>query len=254
MKISRLRAAIPALLLVGILFPPTMEASEFQDTVDRWIEIRREIAEEESRWREDEDLLLRTRELLQSELQRLDESIAQLESETSSQQRERERLSAESEALDAVDDRISGRIATLEAALYTTYSRLPEPLRERTRPLGQRLAEGADATRPLSQRLQTVVGLLGEADRFQANLYAGREVIALPEGETREVRTLYLGLGQAYYLSPDGQRAGVGTPGANGWEWSSKPELAGEIRRAFAVYDNVVAPNFMRLPVTLQMR
>ncbi len=256
MNRSRFRFSGPGILLAGFLLASQAIASEdeIETTLERWVETRKQIVEEENRWREDEAHLRRTRELLESELRRLDESIDRISAETAAQSRERERLTAENEAQDALLDAVAGRMQSLETSLVATHARFPDPLRELTRPLRLRLPRDSDAPPPLTRRAQTVVGLLGEADRFQESLHTFREVIPLPEGETREVRTLYLGLGQAFYLSSDGDRAGVGRPGDEGWEWSSRPDLAREIRRAFSVYDNETAPDFVRLPVTLETR
>jgi Skp family chaperone for outer membrane proteins len=255
MKRSRFRAVCPSLLLAGLLFTSSAIASgsELQAILESWVETRREIAEEENRWREEQAQLHRTRELLENELQRLEADTERLAHETADQGRERERLAAETQAQEAILDAIAERTETLEASLAAYHARFPDPLRERTGPLRNRLLQEAERPPP-AQRAQTVVALLGEADRFQTSLHPAREVLVLPEGETREVRTLYLGLGQAFYLSSDGHRAGTGRPGENGWEWASRPDLAGEIRRLFSVYDNEIAPDFVRLPVTLGNR
>ncbi len=256
MNRRRFRFSCPGILLAGVFLASQAIAleDEIETTLERWVETRKQIAEEENRWREDEAHLRRTRELLESELRRLDESIDRISAETAAQRRERERLTAENEAQEALLDAVAGRMQSLETSLIATHARFPDPLRERTRPLSQRLPRDSGTSPPLTQRAQTVVGMLGEADRFQESLHTAREVITLPEGETREVRTLYLGLGQAFYLSSDGTRAGVGRPGEDGWEWSSRPDLAREIHRAFSVYDNEIAPDFVRLPVTLETR
>ena len=39
-------------------------------------------------------------------------------------------------------------------------------------------------------------------------------------GRSAEVSSIYIGLGQAYFVSIDGQSAGMGVPTESGWSWT----------------------------------
>ena len=87
--------------------------------------------------------------------------------------------------------------------------------------------------------------MLSRADAFHRRLTRTREV-----REGREVEVLYLGLARAYFVG-DG-RAGIGVPRAGGWEWTEKPELAGELEKALAMMDQKRAPGVVSLPVAVE--
>ncbi len=246
--------AIPAVIAAAGGAARIADAGDLRETLTSWVETRQLISEETNRWREEKDYLRLSAEMLERELLRLEKDIARLEAETAGARLEQERLREENQNLETTGNRVSERIGAIETALSGIAGSFPQPLRDRTGELLARLPADDPAGASLGRRTQTVVGLLGEADRFQESVHAPRQIIPGDDGSDVEVRVLYLGLGQAYFLSPDGERAGIGRPGEDGWDWTSRPGIAREIRRAFAVYDNEAAPEFSRLPASLDNR
>ena len=71
--------------------------------------------------------------------------------------------------------------------------------------------------------------------------------------KTLEVKTLYLGLGQAFFVDKKGQYAGVGKPSPEGWQWESNNDLASSISSAIAIYEGIKPPdNFIELPIVIE--
>ena len=66
------------------------------------------------------------------------------------------------------------------------------------------------------------------------------------------MKTAFIGLGAAYFVNDTGDFSGVGSPGAGGWEWSIKPELAAPIREVIRIYRNEHSARFINLPVTIK--
>ncbi len=245
-----------ALLFAALLAVPLQSSgNEVRSSLDRLIETRKLISEEETQWRTEREGLEKTIELIERELSRLADDIELTEEESAAAEMELSRLGEQNEALLEITNTVEHRIGRTERALPGLFASFPEPLRDRTRPLLARREPGENnvPAAPLAQRAQAMVGFLGEADRFQENIRAVREFVSL-DGDETEVRVLYIGLGQAYYLSSEGNRAGIGSPGDDGWEWTPRNDAAASIRRAFAVYDLETAPEFIRLPVAIQNR
>ncbi|HBV32278.1 MAG TPA: hypothetical protein DEB49_07480, partial [Verrucomicrobiales bacterium] len=71
-------------------------------------------------------------------------------------------------------------------------------------------------------------------------------------GKDRQVQTIYLGLGQAYFADEKGTIAGTGVPVANGWAWEAKPELTESIRKVIDIYENRKSAEFVPVPVTIK--
>ncbi|MCD8482243.1 MAG: DUF3450 domain-containing protein [Verrucomicrobia bacterium] len=118
--------------------------------------------------------------------------------------------------------------------------------------MAARLPEDPAATRlSYSQRLQTVVGLLAQIDRFNTDLRSVTEIKTLEDG-SHEVQTLYFGLSSALFSNPSGTYAGFGKAGPSGWEWTTvSGRDADNIAAAIDIYSARRAPIFVTVPIAV---
>jgi len=66
------------------------------------------------------------------------------------------------------------------------------------------------------------------------------------------VKTFYVGLGQAYYLSAKEDAAGRGWPTPKGWEWKRDDALIKPLQQGVAVLNAKAKAKFFPLPATIQ--
>ncbi len=240
--------AAAVLTAAGPLRADSLDALE--RLVGRWIAVRETAAaearagrEQAAAWRQEIDLLARERDTLAEHLET--------------------RLSARretAETLALLQDTIAGHAVLLQA-LVPTITALEDHLRAMWHlipaPLAPELADGlislATDTGPIDseslvRRTQRALGLMADLERFQNTLHTGRETIEL-DGTRRELRVLYLGLGQAYGVAPDGSRAAVGTPARSGWTWRYADDLAATIQAAIAILDRETPARLVTLPM-----
>ena len=97
----------------------------------------------------------------------------------------------------------------------------------------------------------TRVGILNEIDKFNNALNVFSERRKTAKGEEVAVETVYIGLGAAYFVNDSGDFAGMGAPGANGWEWSLRPELGPAVKEVLKIYRNERTAQFVTLPVVI---
>lgn len=220
--------------------------------VEQWVETRRLISRTRADGEASKDLLSQTKAIHERELKSLEDVLTR--TSTNSTQIDKERAQAELELAEsqAALERAKAEVVKLEASVRELLPMLPPPLVERAKPLLDRIPADPDKARGgVTERLQTVVSLLGEIDKFHQSLTVagGRQ----NDGSGREVSvdTLYLGLGAAFFCDPTGQVAGVGRPGAAGWEWQLKPEMGDAVREAIAMYRNSKPAAFVGLPITI---
>jgi hypothetical protein len=102
------------------------------------------------------------------------------------------------------------------------------------------------------ERMQNVVGILSEVDKFNGAISVVSEIRRNPAGAEVQVETLYIGLGHAFFVDKTGDYAGVGVPAADGWQWTPRSELAGRIQKTIAIYNNSLPAAFVSLPVAIQ--
>jgi hypothetical protein len=102
----------------------------------------------------------------------------------------------------------------------------------------------------IAERFQNVLGILNDLNKANNETTVNFEVRNLSDGKPSEVRVLYIGLAQAYYLSAQDE-AGIGRPGPDGWVWEPANAIADRIRLALDVIASKQKPAFVALPVKI---
>lgn len=227
--------------------------AETRSTLDKWVETRQLIARVRADWQADKETLEQSIKLFESERARSAEAAAQVE--TGSQQAEKERLEQErlNQQGKAAQEKMKSLVADLEKQTLATVKRLPPPVVEKLQPLLKLIpADPASTKAPLVNRIQYLLGVLNEADKFNQGVSVVSEVRKNPTGAEVQVKTLYLGLAQAWFVDKSGAFAGTGTPGAEGWEWTTQADLGPRINQAIAMYENTQPAAFVALPAQVK--
>jgi hypothetical protein len=245
MTLLRVRLALFVVMVLGTSVRADT-LSETRSTLEKWVETRQLISRTRADWQADKEVIGQTIDLLERELRALDEQFARLG--TNSVQVEKERLQAEA-SLKASNDsleRTQQFAAAFEGQLSKLVSRLPAPLQEILKPSLNKLpADSAKTGTTAMVRLQTIVTILGEIDKFNNAVTIFSETRVNQKGEEVAVETVYVGLGAAYFVNDANDFAGAGFPGPTGWEWAVKPEWAASVREAIRIYRNERGARFV---------
>jgi hypothetical protein len=246
----RLQQGQPASALPGAAAQVTLE--EARAIRGKWIETQQIISKERKDWQQGKEILLGRLELTGQESAVLREKLAQARSSVEKAQSERSALMAENERLEAAQAQLAAAAAGLEAEVRRLYQAAPAPIQERLQPLYQRIPEDPAGTRVSSaERYQNVLGILNELNKASNEITLSYEVHELAGGKPTEVRAIYIGLAQAYYVSGKGA-AGIGRPTPAGWEWEPAPAIAREVLDALEIIQGKQSPAFVPLPVRIQ--
>ena len=226
-----------------------------QDTrnvLDQWVETRQITSKERSDWQVEKTILQDTQSLLTNELTRLEETLATLQSSATAADEERSTLAADKEELAAAAQVVETTIGELETQMRTIIKTLPEPLVNKIKPLIRRLPEdSSNTTLSLGERVQNIVGILSQADKFNTTVTQTSESREIIEGKVVEVRTLYWGLAIAYFVDSSGEYAGIGFPGQDGWEWPQIEGSGPSIQQLLGVYEGNEDIQFVEVPARI---
>ena len=227
--------------------------AETRSTLEKWVETRQLISKTRSDWQSDKEMLEQTAQLLERELKSVEEQLTKVS--TNNSQVEKERLQAEGQlkvANDGLED--MKRFATdFEAKINKLTLRFPVPLQETLKPLlGRMPADPATTKMQTTERVQVIVGILNEVDKFNNGVGVYSEKRKNDKGEEVAVETVYIGLGSAYFVNDSGDFAGMGTVGTNGWQWTMKPEIAGSVREVVKIYRTERPAKFVSLPAVIR--
>ncbi len=228
--------------------------SETREVLQEWVKVKALISEEREDWAAEQALVTDTIDLLKAEKDMLAETIESREEAAEASANERTELSVKKESLDAAATALGKTLTAYETEMATWVTTLPELLQEELSPLIRRLpTEGENnASAGIGRRLQSVVGILSQVDKFNSSVTYRKE-LRESEGSasTKETDTLYFGLAYAVYSDAEGTSAGYGTPGPKGWVWEPAPEAAQEIKELIAVYKNETPAKYISIPVTI---
>lgn len=221
-------------------------------TLAKWMETEQVIAKEQREWQEANQVLESRIGLVRSEIEALEERLVELKGSGSGVADKKHELFAEDRALQEAATGLQELAGELEGELRQLFERLPEPVRAKLSPLYSRIpANPAHTNVSLAERFQNLVGILNEVGKANNEITMATEVRTLADGRPTEVRTVYVGLAQAYFVSASGE-AGIGRPGQSGWQWETASGLAPQILQVVEVLQNKATPKFVPLPVKVQ--
>jgi hypothetical protein len=226
----------------------------FRVRMEKWVETRQIISEEKSDWEVEQEILQASRDLLRQQKEALQAEITEMEESNTVADEERRDLLLERGELQRTSRALGEQIRAMEQEVFALAPQLPEPLQKKLKPLLVQIPEDPDKTKPqLGQRLINVLGVLAQAEKFNGAATMVGETRAVNGDQKVQVRTLYWGLGQAVYVDAQGETAGIGRPGAEGWEFTNESGLAGDAKLLLDIYEgNVDVIEFVKLPVEIR--
>ena len=245
--------AMVVLLLVGGARNLQSAPDSDESYVKRWADLRQLISLEREGWRERRELLTYNIQLLKVEIGSLDEQIAEAEERAKVAEQEQSGHRAEESSHRAAAVIVEAKIGEYENKIRALEKRFPEPLIERIERFTVQIPESLEETDlSLAQRTSNVLRILEEIDKFNSNVTVVRELQEVGSGQVVEVKTMYLGLAQGYFVDPRAKYAAIGRSQPDGWKWDPKNALAKEISRSIAMFEKTETPaEFIELPLSI---
>ncbi|MBN2584924.1 MAG: DUF3450 family protein [Planctomycetes bacterium] len=230
------------------------DVDETRTVLEKWVETRRVIAETQREWAVGCETLNDQIGLLEQGIKGIRDKIAEAQKNITEADKSREALVAENDQLKTTAAALAEAVTGLEARMKALLPRLPDKFRDHVSELTARLPEDQEKAdkMSLSVRFQNVVGVLNEANKFNRQITVEPEVRTFPDGTQVAVTTMYLGVGQAYYVSANAAVAGFGTIGDEGWIWTPANEIGPQVAQAIAILKNEQVASFVKLPITIK--
>ena len=229
---------------------PTLDETRL--TLSKWIETQQIISKERNDWQQGKEILQGRIELVGKEVGILKDRIKQSEAAVEESNKKRDELVAENDALKASGTQLGEAVTLMEGQLRKLMKQMPEPVATKLTPLIQRIPADPSNTRvTVAERFQNVLAVLSELNKANSELAISYEIRKFADGSSGEVQVIYIGLAQAYYISPRGD-AGIGRPGEDGWTWTPAPEAASAILSTLEIIQGKESPAFVPLPITIK--
>jgi len=219
----------------------------------KWVETKTLIGKEKSDWTVGKSVMTERIDLVKQEIEAVRAKIAEADKSIAANEGTKAELAAQQATLSQTSAALQTAVTDLERRTKRLLARLPEVVRDRVALFSQRIPEQPQETKAtLADRYANVISVLNEVNKFDREVSVSSEVRQLPDGRSAQVRVLYVGIGQAYYVTADGKTAGIGTAGGDGWVWTPADEHAAAIARSIAVHQNEQPAAFVGVPVRIQ--
>lgn len=228
--------------------PAWTDPAQVDQLVTEWLTVEAQEAAMQRHWREQKPMLMQRQTLLKREIAQLNDMLAnnaQGEDEVSQQ---RAKLAAEQTALERAQTQTVAGLKQLEAALEAMAPGLPPPVASAWQAETADSPEAADT----SKRLQVALAKLARLKEFDQRVSVHRMPLTDASGDKVMVHQIYLGAAQAWFVTPDGTRAGTGQVRQGEWQWQWQAQMAPEpVRAAIASFEKTAEPARIQLPVEL---
>jgi hypothetical protein len=248
-----LRTAAVAVALTAFVVAQSASVETARTLLQKRADIWQIITKEKSDWQVGREILVDRIGMARRETESLRARTAEHETNITRADLQNGELEAEKKKLEAASDSLAAPVAALENRLRDLLPRLPAPLRDHVKVMSQRIpGDPVNTAMRLGARFGNLVVILQEIDKWNRGITIVPEMQELSDGTKAEVTAMYLGIGQAYYVSPDEKHAGVGMATAKGWVWQHADEAAPRVRQAIDIYQKKKTAAFVQLPVRIQ--
>jgi hypothetical protein len=252
------RLVITSMAILGLALSAANAAEQTDPEITRaylekWVQLRTLISEEENDWRADKESITSSIELIKGEMEGLEKAIEEAKENQSFAEQQRKEITNENDELKQAASAVGNQLAPLEEQILRLVQFFPRDLRKQIELLEQRVPRPGTAVRASTgERLQNIVGILSQVEKFNRSVTISTDVQTLPNGDNAQVDTVYLGLAAAFFVDGKGTYAGILTPSQGEWKSTPRPDLAPQIRAIVDIYRRDKLAEFVPVPVEIK--
>ena len=251
------RFRLKIVLIAGMMAASALalRASLLEDTttaLEKWVETERMISSAEAEWATEKSSIENLLSIYTEEIETLTRIIEAAENDTSAAEKRRSELLEQDGEVKALESRLVEALVEAEISIKTLEALLPPPLQEELQPLFKSLPEDPKASKlAIGQRIQPIVAILTQVQKFNQVVTLVEGFREFEAGSTVQTEIVYFGLGIGFYVDQANEHAGVGQPGAEGWQWKDDDALAETVRSFIDICRGTKQAHYVEVPVSI---
>jgi len=261
----RRQALVLAGLLAWVLLAGTASVNSAEndspvaatrEALDKWVETCKAVAKERRDLALKKEMLRERIDVVQREIDSFRRKIEDTRKSVAEAEAKRAELAEQNDKLKAASSVLAGAVGGMETRTLELVKQVPPPLADMVGQLTQQFPK--DPNNPtkeqtLGRRYQNLIGTLTQINKANREIRtSANEQITLPDGRSVAVTAVYVGLGEALYASENGQYAGVGRAGPDGWVWTPANESAESISKVIAILKKGEVAAYVQVPVEIK--
>lgn len=222
--------------------------------LQQWATTQRLIASERADWENGRAMIEGRIQLLKISVEETEKKIAEAKAKLEDVKKRTAEAETEKAQTKEASDALLATAPELEKGVNEIYDRVPGVIQEKVKVLHDRIPKaGADVKNiTAAERFQNVLGILNEIGKANNELTSLPEIHDIGGGKKAEVKVVYVGLGQGYFVNSNGDIGGLGLPSDQGWSWKTDASIAPKMREVVEVMKKAVAPKLVELPAEIR--
>lgn len=222
--------------------------------LQKWAETQRLVSSERSEWEQGKAMLQGRIQLLKLSIEETEKKTKEAQEKLADAKKRAAEAEAEKAQVKEASDALLNAAPELEKGVRAICARVPGVVQEKVKVLLERIPkQGAEVKNiTAAERFQNVLGILNELNKANNEIASLPEIHEVAAGKKAEVKAIYLGLAQGYFVNAAGDIGGTGTPGPAGWNWRTDPSIAKKMIEVLDVMKKTVAPKLVELPATIE--
>lgn len=219
-----------------------------QQLIREWVATEKLLGQEKSEWLAEKAHVSQMLDLYVKELTKRNEELEKTGKAAASVDETQQKL--ETAIKDALEQRkkLADYLRKLQPRFQAIVKKFPESLQQELAN-DIEVLNGKTEDKNARDLLQAMINTLEAAARFNRGIYRASEAVTIGE-VTLQAQVMYLGLGRAFFVV--GDKAGIGMPAKDGWEWKRDDSLAASITKAMDIQEKKTHPQLIKLPVQVK--
>ena len=232
----------------------TTAMDETRGLLQQWAATQRMISSERTEWETGKAMLEGRIQLLKISIEETEKKITEAKVKLDDVKKRTAEAEAEKAQIREASDALIATAPELEKGVAALFARVPGIVQEKVRVLHDRIPKAGAEVKNITaaERFQNVLGILNELNKANNELNSIPEIHDLGNGKKAEVKVVYVGLGQGYFVNSNGDIGGLGLPSDQGWKWTIDPAIAPKMRELVEVMKKAVPPKLVELPAQIQ--
>lgn len=222
--------------------------------LQKWAETQRLVSSERSEWEQGKAMLQGRILLLKLSIEETEKKTKEAQEKLADAKKRMAEAEAEKVQIKEASDALLATAPELENGVREIFDSVPVVVQEKIKVLHDRIPKAGADTKNITaaERFQNILGILNEVNKANTELASLPEIHDIGGGRQAEVKVVYVGLGQGYFVNSSGDIGGRGTPGDKGWTWTTDPAIAPKMREVVEVMKKAVAPKLVELPAEIR--
>lgn len=245
-KFSRLILQCKTIIIFALCSHTAIAQHNVDQLTKQWLALDKSANQLVQNWQQEKQQLTFRISLLSHQNDNLRDKISRAENQKNQVNQTREKILTEQTILEQNINTYRQALPNLLDQLQLLMSRLPPQLAQQLAPE----LENAMTNETLTAQYQGIANIVKTLTKNSQLISIKQGIIAINEQDLLTIQ-LYLGHDQAWFVTQDNSRAGIGYQKNNQWFWREDSQYAGNIRQAINYAKNQMPGPLLNLPIYL---